>query len=135
MGLRHRRVLVPEHAGVLRPRELEQHDPAGGDVAQALHQEVLHQLEPRERPAELLPLGGVTQGEFVGADHDSEGLPGHSAARGAQKFRDVAERGSVPFLPDGREELLTRARAAGVPAYRIAELTGEELTDVEAIVH
>ncbi|WND32946.1 hypothetical protein RI578_00925 [Streptomyces sp. BB1-1-1] len=54
-------------------------------------------------------------------------------ARG--NLRDVAERGNVPFLRDGREALPTRTLAAGVPAYRIAELTGEELTDAKTIVH
>ncbi|WP_395570441.1 DUF6003 family protein [Streptomyces sp. BK79] len=34
---------------------------------------------------------------------------------------------------DNREALLTRALAAGVPAHRIAELTGEELTTVRAM--
>ncbi|MCG8967505.1 MULTISPECIES: DUF6003 family protein [Streptomyces] len=34
---------------------------------------------------------------------------------------------------DGREALLTRALAAGVPAHRIAELTGEDLTAVKAL--
>ncbi|MEU1042930.1 DUF6003 family protein [Streptomyces sp. NPDC005551] len=33
---------------------------------------------------------------------------------------------------DGRDALLTRALAAGVPAHRVAELTGEELTAVKA---
>ncbi|KUN88888.1 hypothetical protein AQJ66_05310 [Streptomyces bungoensis] len=33
---------------------------------------------------------------------------------------------------DGRDELLTRALAAGVPAHRIAELTGEDLGTVRA---
>jgi hypothetical protein len=33
---------------------------------------------------------------------------------------------------DGRDALLTRALAAGVPAHRIAELTGEDLTAVKA---
>ncbi|MFB7090567.1 DUF6003 family protein [Streptomyces sp. NPDC056296] len=64
-----------------------------------------------------------------------EGLPGHSAARGAQNLRDVAERGNVPLLRNGRKALLTRALAAGVPAYRTAELTGEELANVKAIAH
>ncbi|MFG2679716.1 DUF6003 family protein [Streptomyces sp. NPDC048392] len=36
---------------------------------------------------------------------------------------------------DGRAALLVRALAAGVPAHRVAELTGEELTAVEAIAH
>ncbi|MGV9288305.1 DUF6003 family protein [Streptomyces sp. NPDC003719] len=36
---------------------------------------------------------------------------------------------------DGREALLTRALAAGVPAHRIAELTGEELAAVKAVAH
>ncbi|MFI8952491.1 DUF6003 family protein [Streptomyces sp. NPDC053750] len=35
---------------------------------------------------------------------------------------------------DGREALLARALAAGVPAHRIAELTGEELSSVKAAV-
>ncbi|WP_077797126.1 DUF6003 family protein [Streptomyces sp. JHA26] len=34
---------------------------------------------------------------------------------------------------DGREALLTRALAAGVPAHRIAELTGEDPAAVEAV--
>jgi hypothetical protein len=34
---------------------------------------------------------------------------------------------------DGREALLTRALAAGVPAHRIAELAGEDLTAVKAL--
>jgi hypothetical protein len=34
---------------------------------------------------------------------------------------------------DGREALLARAVAAGVPPYRIAELTGEDLAAVEAV--
>jgi hypothetical protein len=33
---------------------------------------------------------------------------------------------------DGRDALLTRAFVAGVPAHRIAELTGEDLTAVKA---
>ncbi|MFF0204298.1 DUF6003 family protein [Streptomyces sp. NPDC005017] len=33
---------------------------------------------------------------------------------------------------DGRDALLTRALAAGVPAHRVAELTGEDLAVVEA---
>lgn len=33
---------------------------------------------------------------------------------------------------DGRDGLLTRALAAGVPAHRIAELTGEDLMTVKA---
>jgi hypothetical protein len=33
---------------------------------------------------------------------------------------------------DGRDALLTRALAAGVPAHRVAELTGEDLAIVEA---
>ncbi|OKK17249.1 hypothetical protein AMK16_20420 [Streptomyces sp. CB00455] len=33
---------------------------------------------------------------------------------------------------DGRDALLTRALATGVPAHRVAELTGEDLTDVKA---
>ncbi|MEU2995791.1 DUF6003 family protein [Streptomyces griseoincarnatus] len=36
---------------------------------------------------------------------------------------------------EGREALLARAVAAGVPAHRIAELTGEDLTAVKALVH
>ncbi|MFJ8546052.1 DUF6003 family protein [Streptomyces sp. NPDC093586] len=36
---------------------------------------------------------------------------------------------------DGREALLTRALAAGVPAHRVAELTGEDLTAVKAVAH
>ncbi|MFE9707471.1 DUF6003 family protein [Streptomyces sp. NPDC005930] len=34
---------------------------------------------------------------------------------------------------EGREALLVRALAAGVPAHRVAELTGEDLTAVKAI--
>jgi hypothetical protein len=34
---------------------------------------------------------------------------------------------------DNREALLTRALEAGVPAHRVAELTGEELTTVRAM--
>ncbi|CAM5264758.1 putative protein OS=Streptomyces tendae OX=1932 GN=F3L20_20215 PE=4 SV=1 [Streptomyces tendae] len=34
---------------------------------------------------------------------------------------------------EGREALLVRALAVGVPAHRIAELTGEDLTTVTAI--
>ena len=33
---------------------------------------------------------------------------------------------------DGRDALLTRALAAGVPAHRIAELTGEDLAVIKA---
>jgi hypothetical protein len=33
---------------------------------------------------------------------------------------------------DGRDALLTRALAAGVPAHRVAELTGEDLAAVKA---
>ncbi|SDD88898.1 DUF6003 family protein [Streptomyces prasinopilosus] len=36
---------------------------------------------------------------------------------------------------DGREALLVRALAAGVPAHRIAELTGEDLAAVKALAH
>ena len=36
---------------------------------------------------------------------------------------------------EGREALLARAVAAGVPAHRIAELTGEDLTTVKSLVH
>ncbi|MEF9901728.1 DUF6003 family protein [Streptomyces sp. P9-A2] len=36
---------------------------------------------------------------------------------------------------DGRDALLARALAAGVPARRIAELTGEDLAVVEALTH
>lgn len=36
---------------------------------------------------------------------------------------------------DGRDALLTRALAAGVPARRVAELTGEDLATVKAIAH
>ncbi|MFI2510879.1 DUF6003 family protein [Streptomyces sp. NPDC018972] len=36
---------------------------------------------------------------------------------------------------NGRDGLLTRALAAGVPAHRIAELTGEDLTTVKAAAH
>ncbi|WP_405742064.1 DUF6003 family protein [Streptomyces sp. NBC_00028] len=34
---------------------------------------------------------------------------------------------------DGRDALLTRALAAGVPAHRVAELTGEELSVVKSM--
>ncbi|MER6347334.1 DUF6003 family protein [Streptomyces sp. NPDC001595] len=34
---------------------------------------------------------------------------------------------------EGREALLTRALAAGVPAHRVAELTGEDLAAVKAV--
>ncbi|ANB10309.1 hypothetical protein SAM40697_6356 [Streptomyces ambofaciens] len=34
---------------------------------------------------------------------------------------------------DGREALLVRALAAGVPAHRVAQLTGEDLSTVRAI--
>lgn len=34
---------------------------------------------------------------------------------------------------DGRDELLARALAAGVPAHRVAELTGEDLAVVQTI--
>ncbi|MFI6208145.1 DUF6003 family protein [Streptomyces sp. NPDC051041] len=34
---------------------------------------------------------------------------------------------------DGRDALLTRALAAGVPAHRVAELTGEDLAAVKAV--
>ncbi|MFD9587580.1 DUF6003 family protein [Streptomyces sp. NPDC059980] len=34
---------------------------------------------------------------------------------------------------DGRETLIVRALTAGVPTHRIAELTGEDLTEVKAI--
>jgi hypothetical protein len=33
---------------------------------------------------------------------------------------------------DGREALLARAAAAGIPAHRIAELTGEDLATIKA---
>ncbi|MFF4585604.1 DUF6003 family protein [Streptomyces sp. NPDC001388] len=36
---------------------------------------------------------------------------------------------------DGRDALLVRALAAGVPAHRVAELTGEELTVVKAVAY
>ncbi|MFE9773371.1 DUF6003 family protein [Streptomyces sp. NPDC005931] len=36
---------------------------------------------------------------------------------------------------DGREALLARALAAGVPAHRVAELTGVDLTAVKAVAH
>ncbi|WP_081238346.1 DUF6003 family protein [Streptomyces viridosporus] len=36
---------------------------------------------------------------------------------------------------DGRDTLLTRALAAGVPAHRVAELTGEDLATVKALAH
>ncbi|MEV6805667.1 DUF6003 family protein [Streptomyces sp. NPDC017248] len=36
---------------------------------------------------------------------------------------------------DGRDALLTRALAAGVPAHRVAELTGEDVATIKAIAH
>ena len=36
-------------------------------------------------------LVGVVEGEFVGADHDAQGLPGDPAARLAQDLGDVPE--------------------------------------------
>ncbi|MFC5956161.1 DUF6003 family protein [Streptomyces pratens] len=36
---------------------------------------------------------------------------------------------------DGRDALLARALAAGVPAHHIAELTGEDLSVVKALTH
>ncbi|MET9256439.1 DUF6003 family protein [Streptomyces sp. NPDC003717] len=36
-------------------------------------------------------------------------------------------------LADGRDALLARAFSAGVPAHRIAELTGESLAEVKAL--
>ncbi|GAA3502847.1 hypothetical protein GCM10019016_099560 [Streptomyces prasinosporus] len=36
---------------------------------------------------------------------------------------------------DGRDALLARALAAGVPPHRIAELTGEDLVTVKALAH
>ncbi|MFI8193770.1 DUF6003 family protein [Streptomyces sp. NPDC085946] len=36
---------------------------------------------------------------------------------------------------DGRDALLARALAAGVPAHRIAELTGEDLAVIKSAVH
>lgn len=52
-----------------------------------------------------------------------------SVARMEEELLDYRSRA------DGREALLTRALAAGVPAHRVAELTGEELTTVKAIAH
>ena len=61
------------------------------DVAEHAHQQVLHQLELRDRQAELFPLLRIVQRDLVGRDHHAHRLPGHAAAGTAQDHGGIAE--------------------------------------------
>ncbi|MFE1025758.1 DUF6003 family protein [Streptomyces sp. NPDC058818] len=83
--------------------------------------------------------------ETAGIPEDAERLPVPLSEEELSRVRHSVAPESVARLEeelldyrscaDGREALLTRALAAGVPAHRVAELTGEELTTVKAIAH
>ncbi|MEU3979188.1 DUF6003 family protein [Streptomyces sp. NPDC026672] len=76
---------------------------------------------------------------------DAERLPVPLGDEELSRLRHVGASESVARLEeelltyrsctDGREALLTRALAAGVPAHRVAELTGEDLTTVKSLGH
>ncbi|MCX2925086.1 DUF6003 family protein [Streptomyces sp. NEAU-W12] len=55
----------------------------------------------------------------------------HAAPRNVARLEE--ELLAYRSYSDGRDALLVRALAAGVPAHRIAELTGEDLLTVKAL--
>ncbi|MFF9221609.1 DUF6003 family protein [Streptomyces viridosporus] len=57
----------------------------------------------------------------------------HAASYGVARLEE--ELLAYRSCADGRDTLLTRALAAGVPAHRVAELTGEDLATVKALAH
>ncbi|MER5996285.1 DUF6003 family protein [Streptomyces viridosporus] len=57
----------------------------------------------------------------------------HAASHGVAQLEE--ELLAYRSCADGRDTLLTRALAAGVPARRVAELTGEDLATVKALAH
>ncbi|MEU3414828.1 DUF6003 family protein [Streptomyces sp. NPDC006658] len=81
--------------------------------------------------------------ETAGIPEDAERLP---VPLGEEELSRLRHRTAPPDVArleeellgyrsctDGRDVLLARALAAGVPAHRVAELTGEDLATVEAV--
>ncbi|MGC3001142.1 DUF6003 family protein [Streptomyces sp. G35A] len=87
----------------------------------------LRLLPPEETAA--IPEGAERLPVPLGAEELSR-LRGELAPPGLARVEE--ELLAYRSCADGRDELLTRALAAGVPAHRIAELTGEDLMTVKA---
>src|ERR1700733_1598634 len=73
-------VFVTHHAFVLKLRETQHHRLGRCDISKHAHQQILYELEAPDRPAELLPLGRITQRVLVGAHLAADGEPGHPGA-------------------------------------------------------
>ena len=71
------------------------HPDRGRDVAEALGQEVLHELVARDRLAELDAIPGVSDRGIVCPDRVADGGPGDLSASEAEHRRCLAERPRV----------------------------------------
>ena len=77
-------MLVPHRARGLQVRQAQHHAQRGRDVAEHLHQQILHELKLADWPPKLLTLQGVGKGMFVRAHRTADRLPGDEAACHAQ---------------------------------------------------
>ncbi|MDG9688585.1 DUF6003 family protein [Streptomyces mutabilis] len=117
---------------------------AVGDVACMDTPAVRGWLDAQGVTASSPGLRLVPPEETAAIPEDAERLPVPLSEEELSRLRHTAAPESIARLEeellayrscaDGREALLTRALAAGVPAHRIAELTGEELSSVKAAV-
>ncbi|MFE0789959.1 DUF6003 family protein [Streptomyces mutabilis] len=115
---------------------------AVGDVACMDTPAVRGWLDAQGVTASSPGLRLVPPEETAAIPEDAERLPVPLSEEELSRLRHTAAPESIARLEeellayrscaDGREALLTRALAAGVPAHRIAELTGEELSSVKA---
>lgn len=100
-------------------------------------------LQAQGIPATSPGLRLVPPEETAAVPEDAERLP---VPLGEEELSRLRHRTAPPAIArleqellayrsctDGRDALLTRALAAGVPARRVAELTGEDLATVKAI--
>jgi hypothetical protein len=117
---------------------------AVGDVACTDTPAVRGWLDAQGVTASSPGLRLVPPEETAAIPEDAERLPVPLSEEELSRLRHTVAPESIARLEeellayrccaDGREALLTRALAAGVPAHRIAELTGEELSSVKAAV-
>src|SRR5216683_6325962 len=103
--LRERCVLVSQLAVVVQLRQPRHQALAGGDVAEHLGQQVLNQLERRDRLAELQAILGVFEGGLVSAHLAARRRPADHVAGHAQNARSIAK-GIATLQPDRKSTRL-----------------------------
>ena len=89
--LRDRRLLRERPALVLEPGGLVREQPSGVDLDGHVGELELHRLEVGDRPAELLPLLRVRDGEVEGALREADGHRGDGDAAAVEDLEELVE--------------------------------------------